>query len=60
MERAQLKPLPLNQYKVSTPTLGGFSLLQSVQNVLFFKFILLLLSLHLAASRRAETQPLFP
>lgn len=44
MERAQLKPLPLNQYKVSTPTLGGFSLLQSVQNV----------------QRRAETQPLFP
>lgn len=37
MERARLKPLPLNQYKVSTPTLGGFSLLQSVQNVCFFK-----------------------
>lgn len=35
MERAQLKPLPLNQYKVSTPTLAGFSLLQSVQNVFF-------------------------
>lgn len=60
MERAQLKPLPLNQHKVSTPTLGGFSLLQSVQNVFFYLFILLLLSLHLAAPRRAETQPLFP